>query len=49
MRSALFLLMLGVFANDHYMAFSFDDLALVADLFNGRFNFHVYYTVPFLT
>ena len=37
---ALTLLMLGVLADDHYMAFSLDDFALVANLFNGRFNFH---------
>ncbi len=39
--------MLRVFANYHYMAFSFDDFALAANLFNGRFNFHVYFTIPF--
>jgi hypothetical protein len=32
--------MLGVFADDHNAAMSFDDLALFADLFNGWFNLH---------
>jgi len=32
--------MLGVFANNHYFAFSFDDLALFADLFHRRPYFH---------
>jgi hypothetical protein len=40
---------LGVFADDHYVAFSLNNFAFVANLFNGRFNFHVYYTVPFIT
>ena len=31
--------MLGVFAYDHDLAFSFDDLAFFADLFNRRLNF----------
>ena len=44
----LFLLVLGVFANYHNMAFSLDNFAFIANLFNGRFNFHVYYTVPFI-
>ena len=33
--------MLGVFAYDHDLAFSFDDLAFFADLFNRRLNFHL--------
>lgn len=32
--------MLGIFADDHYTAFSFDYLALFADLLDGWFNFH---------
>ena len=32
--------MLGVFADDHDLAMSLDDLALFADLFNRRFNLH---------
>ena len=47
MESALFLLVLGVFADNHDFSFSFDDLALIADLFDGRFYFHCYNTVPF--
>jgi hypothetical protein len=31
---------LGVFADDHYTAVSFDDLALFADLLYGWLNFH---------
>ena len=38
--SALSLLVLGVLADDHDLAFSLDDLALLADLLNGRFHFH---------
>ena len=40
--------MLGVFADNHYLAFSLYDLALLADLFYGWFNLHFYYTNPFL-
>ena len=32
--------MLGVIADDHYVAVSLDDLALFADLLNGRLYFH---------
>ena len=32
--------MLGVFADDHYAALPLDDLALFADLLNGRPYFH---------
>ena len=32
--------MLRVFADNHYFAFSLDDLALFADLFYGWFNLH---------
>ena len=39
-QSALSLLVLGVLADDHDLAFSLDDLALLADLLNGRFHFH---------
>ena len=39
--------MLGVFANDHYFAFSFNDLAFFADLFYGWFHFHCVVTIPF--
>ena len=35
--------MLGVLANNHYLAFSFDDLALLADLLNGWFHLHCSY------
>ena len=35
--------MLGVLANNHYFAFSFDDLALFADLLNGWFHLHCSY------
>ena len=41
MSLALLLLMLGILADDHDFAFSLDDLALFADLLNGRFHFHV--------
>ena len=39
--------MLGILTNDHYAAFSSDNLALLADLFNGRLNFHC--ILPFLS
>ena len=39
--------MLGVFADNHYLAFSFYDLALFADLLNGWFNLH--FITPFLS
>ena len=39
--------MLGVLANNHYFAFSFDDLAFLADLLNGWFYLHCS-TIPFL-
>ena len=32
--------MLRVSADDHNVTFSLDDLALLADLLNGRFHFH---------
>ena len=32
--------MLRVFADDHNVTFSLDDLAFLADLLNGRFHFH---------
>lgn len=32
--------MLGIFANNHYFTFSPDDLAFLADLLDGRLNFH---------
>ncbi len=35
--------MLGVLANNHYLAFSFDDLALFADLLYGWFHLHCSY------
>ena len=35
--------MLGVLANNHYFAFSLDDLALFADLLNGWFHLHCLY------
>jgi hypothetical protein len=38
--------MLGIFADNHYFAFSLDDLALFADLLYGWFNFHCT-TIPF--
>ena len=38
--SALLLLVLGVFADNHDAAFAFDDPALVADGFDGRSDFH---------
>ena len=39
--------MLGVFADNHYFAFSLDDLALFADLFYGWFNLH--FIIPTLS
>ncbi len=39
--------MLGILADDHDMAFSFDYLAFVAHFFDGRPHFHVVCTVPF--
>jgi len=38
---------LGVLTNHHNLAFSLDDLALIADLLDGWFNLHCYYTIPF--
>jgi hypothetical protein len=38
--SALLLLVLGVFANDHNAALALDDLAILADGFDGRPDFH---------
>ena len=35
--------MLGVLADYHNLAFSFDDLALLADLLNGWFHLHCLY------
>ena len=40
LRSALSLLVLGVLADHHDVAFSSDDLALFTNLFNRRFNLH---------
>ena len=40
--------MLGVLADNHDFAFSLDDLALLADLLYGRFNFHCI-IIPFLS
>ena len=39
--------MLGVLANYHYFAFSFDDFALFANLLYGWFHFHL--ILPFLS
>ena len=39
-KSALALLVLGVFADDHHAAFALDDLALFANGFHGRFYLH---------
>ncbi|CUP26042.1 Uncharacterised protein [Bacteroides xylanisolvens] len=33
--------MFRIFTNDHYTAFAFDDLALVAHLFDGRSDLHL--------
>ena len=41
MRLTLLLLMLGVLADYHDFTFSLYDLAFLADLLNGRFNFHL--------
>ena len=38
--SALLLLMLGVFANDHHMTLALDDFALLANGLYRRTNFH---------
>ena len=35
--------MLGVLADYHNLAFSFDDLAFLADLLNGWFHLHCLY------
>jgi hypothetical protein len=43
---ALSLLVLGIFANNHHVAFSLDDFALFANLLDGRLNFHCF--IPFL-
>ena len=43
----MLLLVLRVFANHHDSTFSLDDFALFANLFYGRFYFHV--TLPFLS
>lgn len=37
---ALALLVLGIDADHHNTAFALDDLALLTDGFNGRFNLH---------
>ena len=37
----LSLLVLGVLADHHDLTFSLDDLALLANLFDRRFNLHV--------
>ena len=39
--------MLGVLADNHYVAFSLDDFALFANLLDGRLNFHCF--IPFLS
>ena len=39
-QSALTLLMLGIFADNHYPAFSLDNLALVAHRLDRRSYFH---------
>jgi hypothetical protein len=39
--------MLRVFADNHYFAFSLDDLALFADLLYGWFNLH--FIIPTLS
>ena len=39
--------MLRIFADDHYLAFSFNDLALFANLFYGWFNLH--FIIPTLS
>ena len=39
--------MLGVFADDHYLAFSLNDFALFANLFYGWFNLH--FIIPTLS
>ena len=41
--SALLLLMLGIFADNHHAAFALDDLAFFTDRLNRRTNFHVLY------
>ena len=38
--SALFLLVLGIFADDHDAALALDNLAFLADRFDGRSDFH---------
>ena len=38
--SALLLLMLGIFADNHHAALALDDLAFFADGFHGRSYFH---------
>ena len=43
---ALLLLVLGILANNHHVAFSLDDFALFANLLDGRLNFHCF--IPFL-
>ena len=35
--------MLGILADNHYLAFSFYDFAFFANLFNGWFNLHLLY------
>ena len=42
-RLPLLLLMLRVFADHHYIAFSLYDLAFFANFFNGWFYFHCSY------
>ena len=42
----LLLLVLGVFADNHYFTFSLDDFALFANLLYGRLNFH-FCNLPF--
>ena len=40
LKLSLSLLVLRILADDHYVAVTLDDLALFADLFYGRLNFH---------
>ena len=40
------MLVLGIFANNHHVAFSLDDFALFANLLYGRLNFH-FLNLPF--
>ena len=46
-RLTLALLVLGVLADYHNLAVALDNLALFANSFDGRLNFH--YIIPFLS